>query len=125
MKILFCSSEATPLIKTGGLADVAGSLPVALRSLGHDCRLILPAYPQAVANINNLETLAELELPGSSEPVRLLYGSTGPHETPVYLVDAPLYFNRLGNPYITPEGSNWPDTLTASASFAGLSRMSP
>ena len=44
MDILFCTSEAYPLIKTGGLADVAGSLPRALHLLQHDVRLVLPAY---------------------------------------------------------------------------------
>lgn len=109
MKILFSSSEATPLIKTGGLADVAGSLPVALRSQGLDCRLIIPAYPEAVAKGDDLEVVAELELPGSTERVRLLSGTAGQHAVPIYLVDAPLLFNRPGNPYLSPEGLNWPD----------------
>ncbi len=41
-KILFVTSEAYPLIKTGGLADVSGSLPIALKGLGHDVRILLP-----------------------------------------------------------------------------------
>jgi len=43
-KILFASSEAHPLIKTGGLADVAGSLPRALNELSKDIRVIIPKY---------------------------------------------------------------------------------
>ncbi|MFI3178646.1 MAG: glycogen/starch synthase, partial [Methylococcaceae bacterium] len=43
-KILFVTSEAHPLIKTGGLADVCGSLPKALTELSQDIRLILPNY---------------------------------------------------------------------------------
>ncbi|VAW78288.1 Glycogen synthase, ADP-glucose transglucosylase, partial [hydrothermal vent metagenome] len=48
MDILFASSEAHPLIKTGGLADVSGSLPRAIRNSKQEIRLILPAYPAAV-----------------------------------------------------------------------------
>jgi len=46
MKILFCSSEVVPFAKTGGLADVAGTLPIALEQLGHEVRLTLPKYKE-------------------------------------------------------------------------------
>jgi len=44
MNILFCASEVQPLIKTGGLADVCGSLPKVLQAQGHDVRILMPAY---------------------------------------------------------------------------------
>jgi starch synthase len=44
LKILSLSAEVDPFAKKGGLADVAGSLPKALRALGHDVRVVMPAY---------------------------------------------------------------------------------
>ncbi len=55
MNIVFIASEAIPLAKTGGLADVAGSLPRALQQLGHKLTVILPFYRQHLA-ANNIKT---------------------------------------------------------------------
>ena len=46
MHVLFVAAEVSPLIKTGGLADVAGALPAALRAIGHDVRVVMPYYRQ-------------------------------------------------------------------------------
>ena len=109
MKILFASSEAHPLIKTGGLADVSGSLPRAIRNAGHDIRLILPAYPQAKSAAGCLREVAWIPLSGATVAVRILQGRLPGTNVPLYLVDAPECFDRPGGPYSDPEGSDWPD----------------
>lgn len=109
MKILFACSEAAPLIKTGGLADVAGSLPVAMSHIGQDCRLILPGYPDVMSKADDLTPVATVSLAGETAPVRLLQGTSGPHSAPLYVVDAPKWFDRPGNPYLGPDGHDWAD----------------
>lgn len=109
LRVLIASSEAHPLVKTGGLADVSASLPAALRELGQDVRLIIPAYPRAVKQLAAARPLEELELPGHHTKVRLLSGQHPDHDLPVYLVDAPEYFGREGNPYVDVSGRDWGD----------------
>jgi len=118
MDILFACSEAHPLIKTGGLADVSGSLPRSIKNLKQEIRLILPAYPVARANAGVLRLVSEISLPGSQRPVRILHGRLPHTRVQLYLIDAPEYFDRAGGPYSTPAGKDWPDNAARFALFA-------
>mgnify|MGYP001813347356 FL=1 len=109
MNILFASSEAHPLIKTGGLADVAGSLPRAIRNLRHDIRVIIPAYQSILKQAGKFTLTAHLELDGVNQPVRILSGRLPGSKVILYLVDSPGHFDRAGNPYTMDSGMTWPD----------------
>ena len=64
LNIVFIASEATPLAKTGGLADVVGSLPLALKKLDHQVTVILPFYRKhlAIAGIKTRPMKGEIEI---------------------------------------------------------------
>ncbi len=117
IKVLFAASEALPLIKTGGLADVCGALPPALRKLGVDVRLVVPAYPAALKKVPPPRIASTLELLGTTKPVRILETAFDGVQ-PVYLVDAPEFFDRPGNPYLDETGRDWPDSAARFCLFA-------
>ena len=117
------SSEAHPLIKTGGLADVAASLPAALRELGHDARLIIPAYPRAARHLREPETLCEIKVAGSRWNARILQGYHPDRDLPIYLIDAPEHFCREGNPYTDLSGRDWGDNAERFLLFSRVLAM--
>ena len=117
-KVLFASSEAFPLIKTGGLADVAGSLPPALLSLKCDVRLILPAYQDILTQIKQTKHVTDLYIPDSNANVSLLEACLPGTRVKVWLVDYPPFFDRAGNPYHDDSGQPWPDNAERFALFA-------
>ncbi len=114
-KILYVSSEAFPLIKTGGLADVAGSLPIALSNLSEDIRLLLPAYPQVMQQTENVKQLAS----GTyyNFKVSLLETQLPNSKVPVWLVHCPAAFDRPGSPYMDSDGQPWHDNALRFAVF--------
>ncbi len=115
-RILFAASEAYPLIKTGGLADVAGSLPRALHSLKQDIRLILPAYPEARRRMGKCKTVATFELDGHT--LNLLQGHLPGSRVTTWLIDCAPFFDRPGNPYMNKQGQAWPDNAERFALFS-------
>ena len=108
MKILMAASEATPFAKTGGLADVIGALPAALRRNGFDVAVAMPLYRQAAPLLAGAERVYE------NLPVRL-----GPNhfsvnivraverDVPFFFVDAPALFDRAE--LYTEAGQDYPD----------------
>ncbi len=113
-KILFVTSEAHPLIKTGGLADVSSSLPKALADLGQDVRLILPNY--GALKLNN-EVHLRSEFPIGSYFVRLLETKLPDSAVTVWLVDCPAYFGMVGNPYVDVFGNAYANNADRFALF--------
>lgn len=105
-KILFASSETHPLIKTGGLADVAGSLPLALTELGQDIRIIMPNY-QAIRHAESGRYLCTIRV--NNCDVNLLETHLPNSNVIVWLIDYPQFFGRPGNPYHDDNGNAWPD----------------
>jgi starch synthase len=117
LRVLAVASEIYPIIKTGGLADIAGALPIALRAYGIETRTLVPGYPDVIKALPAAEVL--LDWPHFyGGPIRLLGGS---HQNlDLFVLDAPHLFARPGNPYVTPDGLDWPDN---GVRFAALSRM--
>jgi starch synthase len=90
MKILFVSPEVVPFAKTGGLADVAGSLPKALNEIGHDIRVFMPRYK----NVKSAEV-----------------------GFPVYFYENENYFGSREGLYQLPGGVDYADNLERFSAF--------
>ncbi|WP_158747588.1 glycogen synthase GlgA [Acidisphaera sp. L21] len=117
MKVLATASEIFPLVKTGGLADVMGALPRVLAKQGLEVRTLVPGYPAILAALTDAEPVYALPtLHGGS--ARVLAGKAAGLD--LFVLDAPHLFDRPGNPYMGPDGRDWPDNPQR---FAALSRV--
>jgi starch synthase len=107
LKVLLLAAEVVPFAKTGGLADVAGALPKAIRALGHDVRVAMPRYGRIDPDKLHLkEAVPSFEVPihRTTEPARILEATIGP-DIPVYMVDNAKYFDREGL-YMYPDDAD-------------------
>jgi starch synthase len=116
MKILSVASEIFPLVKTGGLADVAGALPLALNRHGVDVRSLIPGYPAVMHKVKKAKKIAAIpSLMGASAHIL-----AAEHEgLLLYILDAPDFFMRDGGPYTDALGKDHIDNWQR---FAALSK---
>jgi starch synthase len=111
MRVLFVTSEAHPLAKTGGLADVAGALPVALGRLGVDARILMPAY---AGTLDRIEVTGQPRSLGEVLPnirARLIPARLPTTGQSLLMLDCPALFERPGGPYLDEHGHDWPDNF--------------
>jgi starch synthase len=113
MRVLFAASEVYPLIKTGGLGDVALGLTTALTAIGTDVRVVLPAYQRALESASGAKHVTTLPATGA----RVLEWKPPCSGPTVWLIDLPRHFDRPGNPYLTSDGNPWPDNAARFAAF--------
>lgn len=116
LSVLSVASEIFPLVKTGGLADVIGALPGALAEEDIAVRTLIPGYPNVMAAIDRVKTVRSgFDLFGGK--ARLLAARSAGLN--LIVLDAPHFFARAGNPYLGPDGGEWPDNAMR---FAALAR---
>lgn len=108
MRILQVASEAVPLVKTGGLADVVTALSTALQRAGDQVTVLLPAYPGVRARAEAGPRL-ELGDPLGLGPTRLSSGRLPGTDVEVWLVECDALYDRPGGPYLAPDGTDHPD----------------
>lgn len=108
--VLYVAAEAFPLVKTGGLGDVAGSLPAALARLGVDVRMMLPAYKGMLDQVERVTRGPVLQnlLPGHS--AQLVSAVMPGTDIPLWLLDCNALYARDGNPYVDAQGQDWNDS---------------
>ena len=116
ISVLSVASEMAPLVKTGGLADVTGALPVAVAPHGVAMTVMLPGYPTVLHALQRPRQVHKWDsLLG--EPARLLSAKAG--DVPLLVLDAPGFFSREGSPYASATGADWQDNWRR---FAALGR---
>ncbi|HNX80909.1 MAG TPA: glycogen synthase GlgA [Candidatus Omnitrophota bacterium] len=104
MKIVMCASEVVPFAKTGGLADVAGALPLALEELGHDVIIVMPRY----------KTIQNSKVPIKRLSDDISYSITGKN-IKVYFIENEVYFGR--DTLYGDKNGDYPDNLDRFAYF--------
>ncbi|MEM7113676.1 MAG: glycogen synthase [Chloroflexota bacterium] len=97
LKILFISAEVAPYAKRGGLGDVGGSLPKALKAMGHDVRIVMPAYSNIEAGypgVSPMPMVLNVPIRAGTSPAGVFHGTLPGSEVPVYFIAEHNLFNR-------------------------------
>ena len=121
-RVLFVSPEIPPWMKSGGLGDVTGALPSALREIGLDVRVLVPGYPALLAALRDLTCVANIPQVGALPAARVVYadGASGPPGVPLFVIDSAAAYARPGSAYQDEHGVDWPDNYLR---FGLLSRV--
>jgi len=115
LHVLAVASEIFPLIKTGGLADVVGALPPALARENIATRTLVPGYPAVREALTDLTTAHVFpQLHGG--PAQILAGKAAGLD--LFVLEANHLYARPGNPYVGPDGHEWPDNGLRFAALA-------
>jgi starch synthase len=125
MKMLFVSNEVVPFAKVGGLADVAGTLPIALGERGIDARVVMPLHRSCLEHGPFEEVCASMPVTLGAETLEasVLRGSLAGGGTPVYFVRCDPFFDR---PQIYGEGgTDYPDAAERYAFFSSAALQIP
>ena len=118
MKILFVTPECAPYVKTGGLGDVSAALPATLAALGHDVRVLMPAY--SAMEVNG-EVGNTVEIPAHGPwPAAELLAIKADNGVTMLLLACPALYQRAGGPYVDASGQDYHDNALR---FGLLSRV--
>ena len=121
MHVLFVTSEAFPLIKTGGLADVSGALPKAIKSAASfngDIKVLLPAYRGVLSKLTAVKEVASIE--ALKQSCTLFSGYLPDSDVEVIAIKNDVLYDRAGGPYTDESGADWNDNALR---FGVLSRV--
>jgi starch synthase len=116
MQVLSVASEVYPLVKTGGLADVAGALPLALKQHGVSVRTLMPAYPAVMQAVQDAKLVASFDdlLGAKADVLEVRHQGLD-----LLVLDCPTFFDRPGGPYADATGKDHVDNWRR---FAALSK---
>ncbi len=117
IKVLAAAAEVYPLVKTGGLADVVGALPAALKPHRVEMRVLVPGYPAVMGALKKAEPLHHYARLFGGKATLIAGTAAG---LDLIVLDAPHLFDRPGNPYLAPGGGDWPDNWQR---FAALGQV--
>jgi len=118
MRVLFAASEVAPISKTGGLADVAYALPKALQRLGHELRVVTPAYRGTLTRLTGRRRIGGFKLRGYA--FSIWEGTIEADGPTLWLVDCAKLYLREGSLYTQESGQEYPDNAQRFGIFAEL-----